>query len=43
MLVGTASQLGVIALESALSVFDRVDMAQLRAKGMALGLSLIHI
>lgn len=37
MLVGTASQLGVIALESALSVFDRVDMAQLRAKGMALG------
>jgi len=37
MLVGTASQLGVIALESALSVFDGVDMGQLRAKGMALG------
>lgn len=37
MLVGTASQLGVIALESALSVFDEVDMEQLRAKGMALG------
>jgi kynureninase len=37
MLVGTASQLGVIALESALSVFDDVDMGQLRAKGMALG------
>ena len=37
MLVGTASQLGVIALESALSVFDTVDMRLLRAKGMALG------
>ena len=37
MLVGTASQLGVIALESALSVFETVDMGQLRAKGMALG------
>ena len=37
MLVGTASQLGLIALESALSVFDGVDMAQLRAKGMGLG------
>ena len=37
MLVGTASQLGVIALESALSVFDGVDMGLLRAKGMALG------
>lgn len=37
MLVGTASQLGLIALESALSVFDGVDMAQLRKKGMALG------
>ena len=37
MLVGTASQLGVIALESALSVFDTVDMAQLRTKGVALG------
>lgn len=38
MLVGTASQLGLIALESALSVFDGVDMAQLRAKGMGLGI-----
>jgi len=37
MLVGTASQLGLIALESALSVFETVDMGQLRAKGMALG------
>ena len=37
MLTGTASQLGVIALESALSVFNDVDMAQLRAKGSALG------
>ena len=37
MLVGTASQLGMIALESALSVFDTVDIGQLRAKGMALG------
>ncbi len=37
MLVGTASQLGVIALETALSVFDTVDMGQLRAKGLGLG------
>lgn len=37
MLVGTAPQLGVIALETALSVFDGVDMGQLRAKGRALG------
>ena len=37
MLVGTASQLGLIALETALSVFDTVDMGQLRAKGMGLG------
>ena len=37
MLVGTASQLGLIALEEALTVFDGVDLQQLRAKGMALG------
>lgn len=37
MLVGTAPQLGVIALETALSVFDGVDMGQIRRKGMALG------
>ena len=37
MLTGTASQLGLIALETALSVFDEVDMAQLQAKGRALG------
>ncbi len=37
MMVGTASQLGLIALETALSVFDGVDMGQLRRKGSALG------
>ena len=37
MLVGTASQLGLIALETALSVFDQVDMGDLRRKGTALG------
>ena len=37
MLAGTAPQLGIIALETALSVFRDVDMTQLRAKGMALG------
>ncbi len=37
MLVGTASQLGLIALEEALTAFDGVDMQQLRAKGIALG------
>ena len=37
MLVGTASQLGMIALESALSVFDTVDVGQLQTKGRALG------
>jgi len=37
MLVGTASQLGLIALEEALTAFDGVDLQQLRAKGMALG------
>ena len=36
-MVGTASQLGLIALETALSVFDGVDMGQLRRKGSALG------
>jgi len=37
MLVGTAPQLGVIALEEALKVFDDVDMQALRRKGQALG------
>ena len=37
MLVGTASQLGLIALEEALTVFAGVDLRQLRTKGMALG------
>ncbi len=37
MLVGTAPQLGVIALEEALKVFDGVDMQALRRKGQALG------
>ena len=37
LLVGTASQLGLIALEEALTVFDGVSLPQLRAKGMALG------
>ncbi len=37
MLVGTAPQLSLIALEEALSAFDGVDLAQLRAKGSALG------
>lgn len=37
MLVGTAPQLGVIALEEALKIFDGVDMQTLRRKGQALG------
>ncbi len=37
MLVGTASQLGMIALEEALTVFADVDMLQLRRKGSELG------
>lgn len=37
MLVGTASQLGLIALEEALGVFDDVDLPQLRRKGQELG------
>lgn len=37
MLVGTAPQLSLIALEEALGVFDGVDLAQLRRKGSALG------
>ena len=37
MLAGTASQLGMIALESALSVFEGVDMGLLQTKGRALG------
>ena len=36
MLVGTASQLGLIALESALTAFDGVDMAALRRKSLSL-------
>jgi kynureninase len=43
MLVGTASQLGLIALEEALTAFDGVDLPQLRAKGMALGDSFIAL
>jgi kynureninase len=37
MLTGTAPQLGVIALESALEAFEGVDMEVLRAKSVALG------
>jgi kynureninase len=37
MLTGTAPQLGVIALESALEAFEGVDMQVLRAKSVALG------
>jgi kynureninase len=37
LLVGTASQLGLIALEEALTVFDDVDLQLLRRKGMELG------
>ena len=37
MLTGTAPQLGVIALESALDAFDGVDLDALRAKSTALG------
>jgi kynureninase len=37
MLVGTASQLGLIALEEALSAFEGVDLQQLRRKGSELG------
>jgi len=36
LLVGTAPQLGLIALEAALTAFDGVDMAALRAKSVAL-------
>jgi kynureninase len=36
MLVGTASQLGLISLEAALEAFDGVDMAALRRKSVAL-------
>ena len=36
MLVGTAPQLSLIALEAALEAFDGVDMAQLRRKSVAL-------
>ena len=37
MLVGTAPQLAMIALEEALTVFDGVDLQQLRRKGSELG------
>jgi len=37
MLVGTAPQLSLIALEEALAVFEDVDLNALRAKGSALG------
>lgn len=37
MLTGTAPQLGLIALESALAVFDGVDMQAVRRKNQALG------
>ncbi len=37
MLTGTASQLATLALETALKVFDDVDMSVLRQKNMALG------
>ena len=36
LLVGTAPQLGLIALEAALDAFDGVDLAQVRAKSVAL-------
>jgi kynureninase len=36
MLVGTASQLGLVALEAALTAFDGVDMQQLRTKSLGL-------
>ncbi len=36
LLVGTASQLGLLALEAALTAFDGVDMLELRAKSVAL-------
>ena len=36
LLVGTAPQLGLIALEAALSAFDGVDLQALRAKSVAL-------
>ena len=37
MLVGTASQLGLIAFETALEAYDGVSLAAVRAKSMALG------
>jgi kynureninase len=45
MLVGTASQLGLIAFEQALEAYEGVSLADVRAKSMALGdffISLIH-
>ncbi|MGK8207825.1 kynureninase [Burkholderia cenocepacia] len=37
MLTGTAPQLGVLALESALEVFDGIDLEAVREKSIALG------
>jgi len=37
LLCGTPQVLGMVALEAALSAFDGVDMAAVRAKSMALG------
>jgi kynureninase len=37
MLVGTASQLGLIAFEQALEAYEGVNLADVRAKSMALG------
>ena len=37
MLVGTASQLGLIAFEKALEAYDGVSLSEVRVKSMALG------
>ena len=42
MLTGTASQLGMIALEAALEVFDGIDMQAVRTKSLALTSSFIE-
>jgi kynureninase len=43
MLVGTAPQLAMVALEEALKAFDGVDLQLLRRKGMALGDGFIRL
>lgn len=43
MLVGTASQLGLIALEAALTAFEGVDLQQLRAKSVSLTETFIRL